>query len=151
MYVPSQEPYLHENHKGNPTSEDEVGRDDAHLFDIELERDKSTRESKTRRNREWKGLVRDAAEPPPLRSSEVESFHAEEKNHHKLGRVKRSYSPRPPIRKKRNRQDDRRESKVRLYNVFCLCTIILMTCLDIKCEGFTWFTCRDLFTLSHDI
>ncbi|MCL7044853.1 hypothetical protein MKW94_021668 [Papaver nudicaule] len=108
LYVPPQERYLDGDRKGTVTSGDEVGHDDAHLSDIDLERDKSTKESKSRRNREWKGLVRDAAEPPPLRSSEVESFHVEEKNHHKVSHLKRSHSPRPPVQNKRSRQDERR-------------------------------------------
>ncbi|XP_043690929.1 nucleolin 1-like isoform X2 [Telopea speciosissima] len=68
-------------------------------------------ESRSRRNREWKGLVRDVDEPPPLRSSEIESFHLEEKIHQKSGRVKRSRSPRPSVREKRSRQEERHQTK----------------------------------------
>ncbi|KAI3984353.1 hypothetical protein MKX01_011307 [Papaver californicum] len=111
LYVQPQERYLDGDRKGTVTAGDEVGNDDAHPFDIDLETDKSAKESKSRRNREWKGLVRDVAEPPPLRSSEVESFHIDEKNHHKVSHLKRSHSPRPPVPKKRSRQDERQSKR----------------------------------------
>ncbi|KAI3935237.1 hypothetical protein MKW98_018426 [Papaver atlanticum] len=111
LYVQPQERYLDGDRKGTITSGVEVGNNDAHPFDIEVETGKSVKESKSRRNREWKGLVRDVTEPPPLRSSEVESFHVEEKNHHKVGHLKRSHSPRPPVQKKRSRQDERQSKR----------------------------------------
>ncbi|XP_039011998.1 uncharacterized protein LOC120141138 [Hibiscus syriacus] len=70
----------------------------------------TTKIFKKRRNREWKGLVRDAAAgPPPLRSSDVESIRFEEKTGRKVNRG-RSTSP-PPTQKKRCRPDERQPMK----------------------------------------
>ncbi|XP_043692171.1 uncharacterized protein LOC122642684 isoform X2 [Telopea speciosissima] len=80
-------------------------------LDSEPEREKDTKESRSRRNKEWKGLVREVDEPPPLRSSEVESIHPEEKIHQKSGRVKRSRSPRPLVNAKRSRQEEGHQTK----------------------------------------
>ncbi|XP_042515849.1 uncharacterized protein LOC122090077 [Macadamia integrifolia] len=97
--------------KAKPIFGEDVVRIDSQQLDSEYGREKYTMESRSRRNREWKGLVRDVDEPPPLRSSEIESFHPEEKTHQKSGRVKRSRSPRPLVQEKRSRQEERHQAK----------------------------------------
>ncbi|KAJ4970796.1 hypothetical protein NE237_003895 [Protea cynaroides] len=97
--------------KVKPIFEEDVAIDDPQQLDSESEREKYSKESRSRRNREWKGLVREVDEPPPLRSSEIESFHPEEKTHHKYGRVKRSHSPRPLVQAKRSRQEEGHQMK----------------------------------------
>ncbi|XVE76700.1 hypothetical protein DITRI_Ditri13aG0002500 [Diplodiscus trichospermus] len=97
LYVPSQEPHV----KGARTvasGNQPVGAD-SHQLDSYSGKGKSTQFAKNRHNREWKGLVRDAAEPPPLRSSEVENIHFEEKSRQKVCHG-RSTSPRPSQRKR---------------------------------------------------
>ncbi|XP_077210133.1 uncharacterized protein LOC143845634 [Tasmannia lanceolata] len=79
--------------------------------DSEDEGEKSVKVSRTRRNREWKGLTRDVVEPPPLRISEIDNMQAEEKTNLRIGRGKRSHSPRAWVKKKRNRQDERKPMK----------------------------------------
>ncbi|KAK8615085.1 hypothetical protein V6N13_068871 [Hibiscus sabdariffa] len=107
LYVPSQEPHVEGARKfalGNQS----IGAD-SNQMDTDSERGKTTKVSRNRHNREWKGLVRDAAEPPPLRSSEIESIGLEEKSSCKVSRG-RSTSPRP-TQKKRNRHDERQSMK----------------------------------------
>ncbi|XP_042500105.1 uncharacterized protein LOC122078255 isoform X2 [Macadamia integrifolia] len=100
-----------ENAEVKPIFGEDVTRNDPQQLDSEPEREKDTKESRSRRNREWKGLVREVDEPPPLRSSEIESFHPEEKNHQKSGRLKRSRSPKPLVQEKRSRQEEGHQTK----------------------------------------
>ncbi|KAJ4979759.1 hypothetical protein NE237_010539 [Protea cynaroides] len=86
-------------------------RDDSLQLDSESGRENYTKESRSRRNREWKGLVRDVDEPPPLRSSEIESFHPKEKTDRNSVHVKRSRSPKPLVPAKRSRQEERHQTK----------------------------------------
>ncbi|KAG2668624.1 hypothetical protein I3760_14G000400 [Carya illinoinensis] len=60
---------------------------------------------------EWKGLVRDAVEPPPLRSSDIEKSYIVEKSYFKFSRPKRSPSPQPSIQRKRSRPDEHENRK----------------------------------------
>lgn len=117
-YVQPQESYLDEVLKEQPTAGDQSGRNDSHHMDSESERIKPNKESKSRHRREWKGLVRDAAEPPPLRSSEVEKIHLQEKTHQKIIRARRSPSPRSVAQRKRTRPDERENVKVCVVNFF---------------------------------
>eukprot|EP00262_Sarcandra_glabra_P000377 TRINITY_DN1043_c0_g1_i8.p1 TRINITY_DN1043_c0_g1~~TRINITY_DN1043_c0_g1_i8.p1 ORF type:complete len:722 (-),score=141.28 TRINITY_DN1043_c0_g1_i8:537-2702(-) len=82
-------------------------------FDLasEHEGEKPVKESRSRRNREWKGLVRDVDDPPPLRSTEIDNFHPEKKNLQRPGLVKRSRLPRPRVENKRGRQDEQLPTK----------------------------------------
>ena len=83
---------------------------DADTNQLDSERGKSTKFARNRHNREWKGLVQDAAEPPPLWSSEVENIHFEAKARLK---VSHGRSPSPhPSQKKRSRLDERQPIKV---------------------------------------
>ncbi|EXC12842.1 Zinc finger CCCH domain-containing protein 14 [Morus notabilis] len=96
-----------EETKTKPSSADKSGRDYSHHLESE-----SKKEAKIRHNKEWKGLIRDAAEPPPLRSSEVEKIHVKERTHHRVRHTRRSPSPRPAVERKRNRTDERQNTKV---------------------------------------
>ncbi|XP_023881866.2 protein gar2 [Quercus suber] len=111
LYVQHEESYMEEAPKTKPPLWDQGGKDDSHRSDSESEKEKSNTLSRSRHNREWKGLVRDAAEPPPLRSSDIDKIHYEEKPHRRVSRAKRSPSPRSFQRKRS--QPDERESKKR--------------------------------------
>ncbi|MED6222398.1 hypothetical protein PIB30_118665 [Stylosanthes scabra] len=72
----------------------------------ELERGKSDKLSRSRHNKDWKGLVRGEAEPPPIRSCVVDTTHVEDKAESRLHRGQRSLSPKSPVQKKRGRADE---------------------------------------------
>ncbi|XWS45705.1 hypothetical protein CRYUN_Cryun14cG0002500 [Craigia yunnanensis] len=108
LYVPSQEPHVEGGARTIVLGNQPVIAD-SHQLDSDSERGKSTKFARNRHNREWKGLVRDAAEPPPLRSSEVENFRFDEKSSRKVS-CGRSSSPRPS-QKKRIRLDERQTIK----------------------------------------
>ncbi|PON81343.1 Splicing factor-like protein [Trema orientale] len=110
-YVQPEEPCVTELIKSNPLSAPKSGTNDSHHLDSESDRGKSSKESKIRHHREWKGLVRSPAEPPPLRSSGIENLHVDEKSHHKVRRSRKSPSPRPAAQRKRDRTDDRHNAK----------------------------------------
>ncbi|XP_010247695.1 PREDICTED: uncharacterized protein LOC104590670, partial [Nelumbo nucifera] len=111
LYVQPGETCQDEVTKRKPVLIEQTERYDPKDLDSESEREILTKEPRSRRNREWKGLVRDVAEPPPLRSSEIGDLHSGEKTHGGSGRNKRSHSPRPSHQRKRNRQDDRQPTK----------------------------------------
>ncbi|PIA53473.1 hypothetical protein AQUCO_00900219v1 [Aquilegia coerulea] len=111
LYAPQQESYSEELVETNSGLGRKSERSDSPQLDSESERDMSIKESKSRRNREWKGLVRDVAEPPPLRSSEIEHLHSEKKIQQKPKRGKRYSSPQPPVHAKRSRHDERHQAK----------------------------------------
>ncbi|KAI4333153.1 hypothetical protein L6164_017994 [Bauhinia variegata] len=64
-----------------------------------------------RRHKDWKGLARGGAEPPPLRSSDVDNTHLDEKTQPKVNRSSRSSPPTSPVRRKRNRADEQQKTK----------------------------------------
>lgn len=112
LYVQPEESQMHEASKMKPTLGDHAGKIDSSLLDSEFERGKSNKLSRSRHNREWKGLVRDLDEPPPLRRSEVENIHFEEKTHRIVSRARDSPSPpRPTFQKKRSRHEEQQHSK----------------------------------------
>ncbi|XP_057978685.1 nucleolin 1 [Malania oleifera] len=108
LYAQPWESYPEGGAKAKPTLVEQAGRNENHV-DPESDRGKSSRLSRSRHNREWKGLVRDATETPPLRSSEIDNLHIEEKLHRK--HAKQSLSPEPSVQKKRNRPDDWQQTK----------------------------------------
>ncbi|XWS32549.1 hypothetical protein CRYUN_Cryun23aG0167400 [Craigia yunnanensis] len=107
LYVPSQEPHV-EGAKTIVLGNQPSGGD-TYQLNSDSERAKSTKFARNRHKREWKGLVRSAAEPPPLRSSEVENIFFDEKARWKVSHG-RSPSPRPS-QKKRSRLDERQAIK----------------------------------------
>ncbi|XP_057990091.1 uncharacterized protein LOC131172661 [Hevea brasiliensis] len=112
LYVQPQETYVSDVVQTKPTLGDHAGSDESHHIDSESGKGKSDNLSVSRHKREWKGLMRDATEPPPLRSSEVDIGHLDERSHHKSSHARRSPSPCPPQQKKRSRQDERQHMKV---------------------------------------
>ncbi|KAJ8640889.1 hypothetical protein MRB53_017583 [Persea americana] len=78
--------------------------------DSDYDREKPVNQSRSRRHREWKGLVREAADPPPLCSNAIDNFHSE-KPHHKSDRVDRTRSPRSLVHRKRKLQDERQSKQ----------------------------------------
>ncbi|KAF2319448.1 hypothetical protein GH714_015898 [Hevea brasiliensis] len=111
LYVQPQETYVSDVVQTKPTLGDHAGSDESHHIDSESGKGKSDNLSVSRHKREWKGLMRDATEPPPLRSSEVDIGHLDERSHHKSSHARRSPSPCPPQQKKRSRQDERQHMK----------------------------------------
>uniref|UniRef100_A0A2P2LCE7 PWI domain-containing protein n=1 Tax=Rhizophora mucronata TaxID=61149 RepID=A0A2P2LCE7_RHIMU len=85
--------------------EEQAGRNGSHHIDSELEKDKPGTLSRSRHKREWKGLVRDGNEPPPLRSSDVDVSYVDGKPDHKVNHLQRSPSPQSPQQKKRRRHE----------------------------------------------
>ncbi|KAF5736426.1 hypothetical protein HS088_TW14G00568 [Tripterygium wilfordii] len=111
LYVQHQESYTDEASNTKLVSEDSGVKTDSHRLDAEQERGKSDKLSRHRHNREWRGLARDAAEPPPLRSSKAENIHFEEKVHHKVGHPRRSPTSLHSDQRKRSRPDERPSMK----------------------------------------
>lgn len=113
LYVQPEESQRHEASEIKPTLGDHAGKIDSSLLDSESERGKSNKLSRSRHNREWKGLVRDLDEPPPpLRRFEAENTHFEEKTHRIVTRARDSPSPpRQKFQKKRSRHEERQHSK----------------------------------------
>lgn len=72
---------------------------------------KSKSSSKSRHNRDWKGLVTDDTQPPPLRSTIANHVQHEEKAHRIPLRARQSVSPEPAVHRKRNRPDERTQLK----------------------------------------
>ncbi|KAJ0095083.1 hypothetical protein Patl1_17233 [Pistacia atlantica] len=112
LYVHSEESHTNEMVKMEPTVGDQGGSNDSPQLDSESERGKPNKLSRSRHNREWKGLARNAAEPPPLRSSEVDNIYLEEKSGAEVNHAKKTPSPpRPRVQMKRSRPDDRQHTK----------------------------------------
>lgn len=114
LYVQPEEACSVEVTKTKPSLADGSGRNDSHHLESESDKGKSKKEPKIRHNKEWKGLIRDAADPPPLRSSELDDIRVLEKTHkpHREGRrSRRSPSPQPAVEKKRTRTDEQQNTK----------------------------------------
>lgn len=89
------------------------GQGDSPQLDPESERGKPNKLSRSRHNREWKGLARNAAETPLLQTSEVDSVYLEEKPGPEVSHSKKTPPPPPPrVQKKRIRPDERQHAKV---------------------------------------
>lgn len=115
LYVQPEEVCSVEVTKTKPSLADGSGRNDSHHLESESDKGKSKKEPKIRHNKEWKGLIRDAADPPPLRSSELDDIHVLEKTrkpHREGRRTRRSPSPQPALEKKRTRTDEQQNTKV---------------------------------------
>ncbi|XP_068638823.1 protein gar2-like isoform X2 [Aristolochia californica] len=117
LYVQAQDPFEDEGAKSRPIldKKPEVHNDPKVVSDggthlhSDYDGERPATETRSRRNREWKGLMRDEAEPPPLRNIEIDYFHSEKKTHRRPGRSKRSRSPVSWAQRKRTRQDERQE------------------------------------------
>lgn len=91
-------PLLEKQHEGNLTQSA-----------VSQEGIKASNLLRSRHNREWKGIVKDAAEPPVLLSSEIEVVNVEKPHARQVGRSKRSGSPRR--QRKRSRSEERNNQK----------------------------------------
>ncbi|XP_068638824.1 protein gar2-like isoform X3 [Aristolochia californica] len=120
LYVQAQDPFEDEGAKSRPIldKKPEVHNDPKVVSDggthlhSDYDGERPATETRSRRNREWKGLMRDEAEPPPLRNIEIDYFHSEKKTHRRPGRSKRSRSPVSWAQRKRTRQDERQKEMI---------------------------------------
>ncbi|XP_027340244.1 uncharacterized protein LOC113853804 isoform X2 [Abrus precatorius] len=92
-------------------SEVQAGGDDFQHLNSQSERGKSSKLSRSRHNKDWKGLVRVEAEPPPIRSSVVDNTHLEENARPKANHGPSSLSPKPPVQRKRGRDEQQRTKR----------------------------------------
>ncbi|XP_019443622.1 PREDICTED: uncharacterized protein LOC109347945 isoform X2 [Lupinus angustifolius] len=92
-------------------SEIQAGGDGFKHSSLQSERVESNKLSRSRRNKDWKGLVRVEAEPTPIQNSKVDNTNLEEKSQPKVNSVLRSSSPKPPTQRKRNRADEPQRTK----------------------------------------
>jgi len=111
LYV-QPEVLLNEAPKKSIVSEVQAGGDDSQHLNSVSERGKSNKLSRSRHNKDWKGLMRGDAEPPPVRSSVVDNSHLEEKGRPEANYGQRSLSPKPPVQRKRGRADEQQRTKV---------------------------------------
>ncbi|KAF7836021.1 Embryonic polyadenylate-binding protein 2 [Senna tora] len=109
LYVQPKE-LLDEAPKRKLSSEIQAVDDISRHSYLQSERGKSSKLSRSRHNKDWKGLAREGAEVPPLRSSEVENIHLDERTQHKVNHGPRSRSP-PPARRKRGQPDEQLKTK----------------------------------------
>ncbi|ESW21041.1 hypothetical protein PHAVU_005G036300 [Phaseolus vulgaris] len=110
LYV-QPESLLDEAPKKDIISEVPAGGDDFQHLNSVSERGKSNKISRSRHNKDWKGLMRGEAEPPPIRSSVVDNSHLEEKGRPEANYGPRSLSPKPPVQRKRGRGDEQQRAK----------------------------------------
>ncbi|GAV72754.1 RRM_1 domain-containing protein/PWI domain-containing protein [Cephalotus follicularis] len=111
LYLQPQESSRDEVVKINSTVGNQAGDNDACQLNSDSDRGKSDKLPRSRHSREWKGLVRDGDEPPPLLSSEVDNFKFQEKAYCLASHARRSASPRSPIQNRRSRPDERQHTK----------------------------------------
>lgn len=93
-------------------SEVQAGGDAFQHSNSQSERGKSNKLPRSRRNRDWKGLVSREAEPHSIQSSEVDNSHLKGNAPPKLNRDPRSLSPKPLVQRKRGRADEQQRTKV---------------------------------------
>ncbi|XP_044487807.1 uncharacterized protein LOC123212723 isoform X2 [Mangifera indica] len=106
LYVHNEESHTNKMVKMKPTL---GGQGDSPQLDPESERGKPNKLSRSRHNREWKGLARNAAETPLLQTSEVDNVYLEEKPGPEVSHSKKT--PPPRVQKKRIRPDERQHTK----------------------------------------
>ncbi|XP_061344166.1 nucleolin 1-like isoform X2 [Gastrolobium bilobum] len=92
-------------------SEGQTGGDGFQHLNSQSGRRKSNKLSRNRHNKYWKGLVKGEDEPTPIRSSEIDNVHLEEKTRPQVNCGPRSLSPKPPVQRKRGRADDHQRTK----------------------------------------
>jgi len=119
LYAQPKESLTEDVAKSNHTLDDNCGRHNSQpeymlgddQTDSENEREMLSKTSRSRRNRERKGLVQEGSNPFPLRSTLTKILHSEQGNNTRPN-VRRSLSPKPQIGKKRIREDGRQPMKV---------------------------------------
>lgn len=120
LYVQPQEPFPDEVVRTSSVPNQLLGRHNSQQecltgsvqTNSEYERENSTKVSRSRHNREWKGLVREDTEAFPLRSIVTEIVHSEEKTHRRTNLDRRSHSPEPQVHRKQSSEDGRQQNKV---------------------------------------
>lgn len=111
LYVQPQDSSVDESPETKAMEIEQYEKKESYHLNSESEREKHSKISRSRHNREWKGLVRDAVEAPPLRSSDIGKIHLEEKPHRKDSRAKRSPPAQPLAQRKRNRLEENENKK----------------------------------------
>lgn len=111
LYVQSKE-LQDEAPKRKLISEVQAGGDGFQHLNSQSERVESNKLSRSRRNKDWKGLVGRDTEAPYLWNSEVDNVHLEEKDRSKVNRGPRLQSPPSPVQRKRRRSVDQQKTKV---------------------------------------
>ncbi|KAL1827896.1 hypothetical protein ACET3Z_006308 [Daucus carota] len=106
LYVQPKEALLSEVVKTKSTFKEPAQNIDSHHMDTEHEREKPNELSRSRHGRGWKGLVKDAIEPPPLRSVVTANIHDNE-DAHMINHMERSSPQRPVTQRKRRRPDEK--------------------------------------------
>lgn len=94
-----------------PASDEKADKNDTWQLGSESNKVESDK-SRPLHRREWKGLVRDTDQRPPLRSVVVDTSHTEVVNHQKPGCIKQSISPQPEVQRKRSRHEYQPKMKV---------------------------------------
>lgn len=94
LYAQPRESRPDEVGKQKPQSTKEDGRSESEAM-------KSEKLSKSRRSKDWRGVIRDLDEPPPLRSAVIANIHADDDTH-----MKRSPSPEQLVQRKRGRSGE---------------------------------------------
>ncbi|KAM1229299.1 hypothetical protein ACFX14_039626 [Malus domestica] len=111
LHLQSQDSEIEDVSQRKTTSGDLIGKSDSHHLSSEPEREKSNNKvTRSRHNREWKGLARDEAEPPPFRSSEIGDIYVEDKSHSKVSRAN-SPSRQSAVHRKRIRSDEQHNTE----------------------------------------
>lgn len=118
LYAQPKESLTEEVANRNMTANDHSGKSNAEKVqagsisytDLEHEGERSVNVSRSRRNREWKGLVGEMAGSFPLRSTVIEALHSGEKPCQRVD-ISHSSPPRPQGIKKRSREDERQPMK----------------------------------------
>lgn len=110
LYV-QPEALLDEAPKRKLISEVQAGGNDSQHLNLQSERGKSSKLSRSRHNKDWKGLMRGEAEPPPIRSNVVDNAHLDEEAQPEANHGPRSLSPKPPVQRKRGRADEQQRTK----------------------------------------
>ncbi|KAM1026775.1 hypothetical protein EV1_039248 [Malus domestica] len=111
LHLQSQDSEIEDVSQRKTTSGDLIGKSDSYHLSSEPEREKSNNKvTRSRHNREWKGLARDEAEPPPFRSSEIGDIYVEDKSHSKVSRAK-SPSRQSAVQRKRIRSDEQHNTE----------------------------------------
>ncbi|KAL2932531.1 Embryonic polyadenylate-binding protein 2 [Bienertia sinuspersici] len=110
QYVGSLDSVPNEVASAKPKLDDTVKVDTSHPVS-ESDRGKSSKVSRSRHNRDWKGLVTDVSQPP-LRSVVTNHIRNEEKAYSSALHTRQSVSPERPVHRKRNRADEFSRPKV---------------------------------------
>jgi len=136
-YLPSQKTFSVEVAKARPELGKNVDKNDTSR-PIPDSGGKS-KSSKSRHNRDWKGLVMDDTQPPPLRSAITGHGQHEEKARRSALRARQSVSPDPALHRKRNRPDEQTQLKVSNYCACAFlflffCFLLLLPALQVFCN-----------------